>query len=793
MMKSRRTTTGMFAAMLCLSWMVGFVTPTSVHGIARNNSGIQDHVLSSATSKVSSLGESDNVMLNELKEIVLYLTEKTDDSDVRIQSLEDKVRTQERTIKSLQSEISDASSFHRFLQTDNGDCLPTYVNTTLGPRCDFSYVTRFQNKTFFNDDAVFNENVEFDPDANCMPTYNSTTQMCSLNNNFTYDEGEIVFDYNVRFDEDVRFNDGVRFRDTVKMESNVEFNNGGEVTFNKEAKFHDNVYINNHDHDIEFKLEGKVTPRFYQEETFKIDAKTTFYKDVTLEEDLDVEGKLKVKKTVELKGDVNVYGYLWVEGTTYLDGELKANHHAVIKSGLTVASGVLDFKDGAKIKGTVEVDGDFNVDGHLTAGSVLIDNTSASNRKLQLQWEERHRPTSPPTPSPPAFEVRGDAIIAGKLTANQIRSDDINNEVNVDQIVKQVKIELENGNLIVGDVTIINNLNTAETVLTKSRMLEMMSNIELKVSTIDASSAMIGGKPYPHADSGEMTSGELVDKLKGQRLEVESVSATSVDSTSANIGGQAYPQSSSPGGFANIKEVVDELFTYNGEVTIPKLKSFHLDVSKAVKINADEVTPIPGTLTVDGDQVATSKDITKLNDLIGDLQPSAAGQQGLLMTDVLQALKGADLSVNSLDTPSLLKSGAEVGTMDDVFDMIGEALLPVDNMDTSCSCGTTEVEAIVQSMVNERYVIDMGFAKTDEIVMPECSCSANFVQGVVEEMGVSSDGGEATCTCSAGDIEEVVTSFFDEAKITDVVDIGYISGLGFLTTCPCGDFENDGF
>jgi len=143
------------------------------------------------------------------------MSHKIDDSDQRLRSLEGKVRAQELTIKNLEKQVNSASSLHRYLQEADTDCLPTFVNSSFGPRCDFRYVTRFQDRTIFNDGVVFNENVEFDSDANCMPTYNSTTRMCMLNNNFTFDEGDIIFDFNVRFDEDVRFNDDVAFRDPV--------------------------------------------------------------------------------------------------------------------------------------------------------------------------------------------------------------------------------------------------------------------------------------------------------------------------------------------------------------------------------------------------------------------------------------------------------------------------------------------------------------------------------------------------------------------------------------------------
>jgi len=879
-MESRRSTTGLLAAMFCLSWMVGFVTPTSMH--AHSNSSRHDHGLRSATSKTSSLGDSDNDLLNELKEIVLFLSQKIDDSDVQIQSLEDKVRAQGLTIQSLQRNVKDASSFHRYLQSDNSDCLPKFRNTTFGPRCDFDYVTRFQNRTFFNDGAVFNENVEFDSDANCMPTFNSTTKMCRMNNNFTFDDGDIIFDHSVRFDEDVRFNDDVRFRDTVKMESDVEFNDGGEVTFNKDTKFHEDVLVKNVDHTIEFKLEGKVDAKFYQDPTFKIDTHTTFYQDVTMEEDLHVDGMTELD-------DVELTGYLWVDKKTRLDGELEANHHATIKSGLTVATGGLDVsRDGAEISGTTVVDGtfqlngqgwasrDFKVDGKLTASSVLIDNTQTHSRILEV-----HDPTPAPVPaSGYALEVNGPTNIFGTLTADRIRSGDINNNNsdNIKQILNQIKIELKNEILIVGDVTVLNNLDIPEPVLTESRMKNLMDSMTLKVGSIIANSAIIngqsvpntpeelasslsnqsldlssinaniatiGGKSYPHTDSGnsDMTIDEILDLLKGQRLDVESVSASSVDTNTATIGGEAYSQSSSGDGF-DIEDIVDELMKYDGEVTIPNLFTAKLDVTSAVRSDGNgNIVEVPGELRVGGVRVATQNDID-------ELESSNTEQQGCSLTEVLQALEGATLVVASLDTTSLTKSGTEVATMDDVSNMIeGTQVAAADNTESSCTCSTSNIEAVVtttfmKGIVDETYLKLMGFITRDEMTdldfgsdctcsgsdvqdnidrafletlevsftddeSQACSCSSEsilevitsgYIQSVMDEVNVAYGNTEATCTCSSEDIlavvtEEYILDFVKEPDCSCSVESGeimsdvetYIDTMGFLTTCSCGD------
>lgn len=880
-MRNRSNSSGMPTVILYLLWMVGLVTPSSMHVMAQNNSHSHDQGLRDVMANASSLGKSDNHMLNELKDIVFFLSQKIDYYDVRIQSLEDKVRAQDTTIKALKSEVGDATSF---LQSDDRDCLPKFRDTDFGPRCDFRYVTRFQNRTFFNDDVVFNENVEFDSDANCMPTYNSTTQMCSMNNNFTFDDGDITFDNDVLFDDDVRFNDDVRFKKTVKMDNNVEFNNAGEVTFKKKVKFQENVLIKNEDHDIELRLEDKVTARFYQDTVFKVDTHTTFYQDVDMQKDLHVDGDLKVEKMTELD-DLEIYGYLWVDGETWLDGELNANHHAVIKNGLKVKTGGLDVsQNGAKISGTTDVYGTFNlngqgnakrnfdIDGKLTATSAVIDNQSA-HRKLQEAVAFHQLPVTSP-----ALTVIGDTDIEGKLHADQIRSDDINNPVDIDEVLDQIKIELQNENLLVGDVIITKNLNTAESVLTESRLLQLLNGLDLNVDSITANSATIGGqsvpvssdpissaeivrllngqdlrlnilrsnaaiigdREYPHSDpKGTVTPEEVVHMLEGKKLSLEYVSTSSFSTKSATIGGVTYPHQPNN---VDIDQVVDGLMNYDGEVTIPRLASNEVEITASVQRNSNgQIIETPGSLLIEGEDVAFAKDIIRLDNRINIISMPPKPNPGVTRSQIVSALEGASLSVSSLDAKSLTKSQVEVTTMDDVGDMIGDAQLVADNAEVACTCSANDVEAVVttdfvRGKVDESYVSSLGFMKESVLstydfssyctcsasdvqnninqdflrdlgVSFGCSCSEDFVtevisskyiQGVVDELGV-----EAACTCSAADIESVVTSDYiadkgfkndypdcscsiEESQITDVVDSGYIADLGFLTTCPCG-------
>lgn len=847
----------MLAALLCVSWMVGLVASTSMHAVPHNSTRSHDHGLRDAMAKVSSLGESDNRMLNELKEILLFLSQKIDDSDARIESLEDEVRAQDATIKSLKTEVGDATSFHRYLQSDDSDCLPQFRNTAFGPRCDFRHVTRFQNRTFFNDDVVFNENVEFDTDANCMPTFNSTTRMCNLNNNFTFDEGDVIFDYNVRFDEDVRFNDDVRFRDLVRMESDVQFNNGGEVTFNKDTKFHENVLIKNSDHDIEFKLEDKVTARFYQDPTFKIDTHTTFYQNANMEKNLQIDGTLKVEQLTELD-DLELFGYLWVDKETRLDGELKANHRAKIKGGLTVQTGGLKVdREGADITGTTHVSGTFNlngqgnangnfdVDGKLTANTAVIDNTP-NRRELQTFLHE----IPVPAPVGPVLKVIGDADVQGKLEADRIRSDDINFEnIDMNQIISEVRIDLQGGDLTVGDIEIVNNFGPNERVLTESRMIQMMNGMDLTVDSITANratinsksvptdpmssadvvrllndqnlnlasvttdTAVIGGSVYQPSQSDSLTADDILNMLRGENLRVNSI-----DTQTATIGGEMYTP---PSDGLDILDVVDQLGSYEGRVTIPKFGSYEIDVIDDPRRDqsGQPVNPNPASIEINGEEVATKRETVRLSNRIDSINDDAASSQQpeVSTMSVLQALEGASLSVYSLDTTAISMSGTDVATVDDVSFMIGDVQARVDGAENTCTCSANDVEAVVttefvQDKVDESYIKTMGFVTDGDLstydlggdctcgasdvqahvdqpfleglgvsVGPsECSCSAEFVEEVisaayiqdaVDDLGVAYGDVEATCTCSSEQIESVVT--YD-----------YIAGKGFMDEAP---------
>eukprot|EP00534_Pseudo-nitzschia_fraudulenta_P004931 CAMPEP_0201121234 /NCGR_PEP_ID=MMETSP0850-20130426/5155_1 /ASSEMBLY_ACC=CAM_ASM_000622 /TAXON_ID=183588 /ORGANISM="Pseudo-nitzschia fraudulenta, Strain WWA7" /LENGTH=889 /DNA_ID=CAMNT_0047387627 /DNA_START=249 /DNA_END=2918 /DNA_ORIENTATION=- len=828
---------------LCLSWMVGLVASTSLHGIARNSHNNNDNDTSTTSTKHNHEGSYNRLrsssssslfnknddesgsILNDLKEIVLLLSKKIEDSDARIDALEEIVGLQKQTIENLANEVDETSSFHRHLQSQDKDCLPKFRDTPFGPRCDFSYVTRFQNQAFFNDDVVFNENVEFDSDANCMPTYNATTQMCLFNNNVTFDRGEIHFEHDVEFDDSVRFDDDVTFRDRVKMESHVEFKNSGEVTFNKATKFTENVLIQNDDHDIELKLLDRVNVRFYQDRTFKVDTDATFYQDAAHRKNVQIDGTLTVEKLTKLQ-DLDAYGYAWIGGVTHLDGELRANKHALVKEGLTVSTGRLNVdRDGAKIVGTTNVngalhlDGDgvakksFRVEGRLTAESVLIENNNNNNRR-SLQ-------------TLPVLHVRGDTNIDGLLNAYKIRSDDINYQLDLDKITDHVVSDLRDVDLQVKDLSVTNHLDKAERVLTDTRLTNLMAGTNLRVNSLTSNSATIGGRNYPHTDpsNDEITSGKVLDLLKGQNLDVESVSAGSIDTDTATIGGVDHPVSGG-GNKVNIEKIVAELNAYTGEVTIAHLSSTDIEVVETIKRNIDgSFTTIPGTLLVNKLKTATSADIGVLDKRVTALESDSSGGGVSSAAEIVRALEGASLSVSSLETNSLRKSGADVPSVNEVTTMIDDGAVMTyvgGDAASECTCGAADVEAVVtssflQDRITTDYVRSMGFVTQDAIAGltsggGDCSCSAsdvranvdrsfleslgvsfgsqdcscsynditevvdeNYIEGIISELGVSTGNSDATCTCSAEDIENVVT--YD-----------YIANKGFVdevAECSC--------
>jgi len=726
----------MVAVLLCLFWMMDFVFPASMDGSVKDERRSHD-LLRSATSRVSSLGDSDNAMLNEIKEIITLLSQKVDNSEQRIQSLEGKISSQEQAIKNLETDVNEASSFHRYLQTTDSECLPRFRETPFGPRCDFSYVTRFQNRTFFNDDVVFNEGVEFDSDANCMPTFNSTSRMCTLSNNFTFDLGDIVFNNSVQFDDDAEFNDHVSFYDPVRFESEVDFDDDGEVVFRKKARFREDVHIQNDDHDIELRLEDKVTARFYMDRTFKIDTYTTFYEDVKMEKDLKIKKKLAVSGKTTMD-DLEVYGWMWVGQTSYLDGELKANHGAVVKSGVKVESGGLEVSDGAIINGTITANGQLNanhravirgglnvatggldvvngadisgglevrqgakifgllnaktgveIDGGLLADFAQIGSTPIS-RRLKAADDK------------PALKVVGDIDVTGGVT---------NFTINMDQFVNDLM-------LYPGDVTIPN-----------LRALEFRV-----ISTIVDGKRRLGRMRYR---GKEVAIAQDVLDLQAmiQSLPTASpVEAPSCDCPDIDISVIVTPELLKNMGFVQQSD---------------------LDVLELKFADSPALAPVPALIETPAcacPEVDVTSLVTEefLQDIVNANYVSRMGfvQEGALK-EVEDALKEVEESIPDLSS-----------------------FTPAPPVEDSCTCGRSDVEKVVtydylKGIVNETYVSAMDFVKEDAL------------KAVEEQIPDASPVIQTpSCTCPDPDIEGVVTSSFIEELF------GVDTGSGFV-------FKND--
>lgn len=786
----------------------------------------------------------------ELGDMLLFLSQKIDDSVSRIESLEKKVRAQKATIQKLEAEMNDATSFHRYLQSDDNDCLPRFRNTIFGPRCDFKHVIRFQNRTIFNDDAVFSENVEFDSDANCMPTFNETTRMCHYTNNFTFDDGKTNFREDVRFSDIVKFDGDASFRDYVEMRSDVDFSGSrGGVGFHKPVKFTEDVLIQNDGHEIEFKLQDKVKAKFYQDRSFEVDTHTNMYQDVSLKNDLEVDGKLRVHKKTKLE-DLELYGYLWVDGYTLLEGTLEVKKESTLKDRLKIESGGLEVSShGVHIVGTSTLNGqfklygdgfvndNFSVDRKLTASSVLIQNTDSLSRNLQAQGHLHPSPVPAPTRPPPVLEVRGDANIDGTLLADKIRSDDINGQIDINDVVNKVKVELRDDTVVFGDVRIANGVGE-EQVMTQSRMMNTLSSSTVKMNTLVANQAILDGTPFPGTD--DEFSKYVVKVLKNENLDVNSMTANS-----ATIGGKSYPHTDKSSVKVDIDDVVSNLQIYDGQVTIQNLNAIELNMIKKI---TQDMQIVPPKLRVDGTDVALMTDINEINEKIDDLKNSnaAADSGGMSQEEIVRVLAGASLSVSSLDASSLKKESSEVATISEVDTIVGNMFV-FDPSPATCTCDKSVVEEIVttdyvRGKIDASYVDSLGFLTQDDLSGlssgSDCTCSQNdvqsnidrsfldtlgvsfssdsaegcscstddiqsavdksYIEGVITDLGISTGG--SSCTCSANDVSSVVDSsyianlgFLTEIPASDcacdierVVNKDYISGMGFLDSCPCG-------
>lgn len=768
-MNSRSTITSMLAVLLCLSWMIGFASPASVDGSVKNERRSHD-LLRSATSRVSSLGDSDNAMLNELKDIVTLLSEKVDNSEQRIQSLEGKISVQEQAIKNLETDVDEASSFHRYLQTTDSECLPRFRETPFGPRCDFSYVTRFQNRTFFNDDVVFNEGVEFDSDANCMPTFNSTTRMCTLNNNFTFDSGDIIFNNSVQFADDAEFNDHVSFYDPVRFESEVEFDDDGEVVFRKKARFKEDVHMHNDDHDIELRLEDKVTARFYMDGALKVDTHTYFYEDVKMEKDLRIKKKLEVsgKTTID---DLEVYGWMWVGQTSYLDGELKANHRAVIKGGVKVETGGLEVTDAATINGGMTVNGQLNANHRAVIRGGL--NVATGGLDVVNGVDIRG-----------GLEVRQGAKVFGLLNAStgveidgglladfaQIGGTPISRRLQV--------IDGEHALKVLGDVYVsgfVTNLISQPVEIDMDKFVNDLMLYSNEVMIPNLKSLDFG------VTSSVVAGEEMLGKMMYRGKEV----ATAKDILDLQTMIQALP---TPGPMeapsCDCPDIdVSIVVTADFLKTMGFVQQSDLDILET-KFAAASPVPAPAPTRVET-PVCTCPEVD-----IGNL----------VTEEFLQDI----VNVNYVSRMGFVQQDALKEVEESIPDP--SSFTPAPPVEASCTCGRSDVEKVVtydylKGIVNETYVSAMDFVQEDAL------------KAVEEQIPDASPVVETpSCTCPDPDIEGVVTSSYIEDLFGVDVESGFvfkndlddaieevnveISNLAALTaspveapSCDCPDIE----
>lgn len=816
--------------LLCFSWMVEHVHSIDSSSL-RSNSNSNGNGKSLPTNNHNDVGRmimNNDKMMEELKGLVSQFV------DARIDSFEDMIRSQNDVIDDLRKKVvqlekdnASSSSLHRLLQSSSTNkddieyCLPKFVQTARGGRCDVLSVTRFQNETYFNDDAIFNENVEFDTDSDCMPTFNRTTKMCRFNNNITFDEGNILFNSTgnhslVQFENNkTEFGRDIQFREdtTVRFESDVSFNNGGQVNFNKQTTFTEDVTIENKNHDVDFRIKDKVGISFDTNKHFDVHTPTQFTEDVVIsnsdhdidftvedkvkvlfnihddhyvefesyplfhepvkmEKNLEVKGELRVRKKSKLE-DVESNGWFWVGGKTYLDGTLEAKDGVTIKKGgVIVESGGVQVHDGI-----VNVTrGNLDVHGVITADYVVIDGqrNANTNNDQPAHDDDRGVVVIVPTPAELLTVKGGNAKIDGTLTADTIRS----------------------GNINLDDSTIIDDI---------INKLQDYS-LTLKVNRIEANTADIGGTLFPIYDElYGITSEKIVQLLEDQNLQVKTLVTER-----ATIGDQKYP--------FTVDDIVNELITYEDVVTIPKLQSIELDVIPTILTENGIMREVPGTMKLNGDNVATVQDIP-----IVELTRSTS----ITTDEIVSALEGAAIKVSSVEaSSSLMVADVAVATMDDVTVIVNKAI--DDNIiassstesSSSCTCERSDIESIVtteyvRDMIDEDYIRDAAVHVHGDDTSggdddSDCNtCSEDFVRATItsefiQELGFStaieseSSSSLSSCVCNINDydteIKDMINSSYitdlgfmittdvdEEDRIKDIVNAEYISAI-----CPCG-------
>jgi hypothetical protein len=325
------------------------------------------------------------------------------------------------------------------------------------------------------------------------------------------------------------------------------------------------------------------------------------------------------------------------------------------------------------------------------------------------------------------LEVFGGADVTGKFFADVIRTDDFETIVSdVDEIARQVVNDLKNDNLIVKDLTISKN-GKSETVLTESRMVNLMKNMALAVESITANKATINGESVPTSNS-QMTSEDLMELLMNS----------------------------------------------NGYVTIPMLKSYDVKIQDEVDFEGGIQTVVTkGKLKIAGDNVAF--DIETLQNKVKSLESSNSGQQQTMTSnEIVEALEGKTLSLSSLDASSLTKSGVDVATTNDVDKMGADLENAAAESQSSCECSDGDIEAVV----NKNYVKSMGFVTNNSV---ETIVDASFL----EDLGVSFETSDAAeCSCSEAFVESVIDNKYLKGKFI-ALDVPF-KGNSF---CTCSDEE----
>ena len=442
--------------------------------------------------------------------------------------------------------------------------------------------------------------------------------------------------------------------------------------------------------------------------------------------------------------DLDVYGYLWVDGRTYLEKELEVRDRVTITN-----------------NGSINItNGSLDVHGGVTSNFVVIDGTRGTGHHCDDdhcddggQWKYD------PNPKTVLSVKGGNANIDGTLTADKIRSDNINVEdTTIDDIIDKLQD----------------------------------STLNLKVNRIEANTADMGGTFFPlYDDFYDITSDKVVELLENQNLEVKSLVVTET----AIIRDQQYPQNNQHQP-VTVEDLVKNLMTYPEVVTIPKLESIELKVRSTTLTENGITREVPGQMKFNGDTVATVQDITDVERTRESLS-SDSGSDSLSTEDIIAALEGATIKVAAVEaSSSLMVADVEVATRDDVTAIVNKAIEDDTNAfsadSSSCTCERSDIENVVttdyiRDILGDGTTTDCQNCSEEYI---RASITSNFIEG----LGFSTTSTESSsCVCEINDYE---------TEIKDLINSSYITEMGFLSAdgiqdavnteyissiCPCGD------